>query len=249
MTNGTQKKGLGPLAWIAIGCGALVVVGGIVLAGVVGFGIFKAKEFVEDMEANPAKTAAQAFVRLNPDLDLVETDDAKGTMTIRNNKTNEVATLKYDEIAEGKISFTTEEGEFKIEASGEGEEGSVTMSGPEGEARFSAGASLEDVPDWVPLYPDATESQGTYRMATADGVTGVVSAKTSDDLKTVIEYYKKKLSDEGYEIGGESTTTTPDGSFGGVNGSLASQGRTINVAVVERAGETQITLNYNEGKQ
>lgn len=248
MTNGTQKKGLSPLAWIAIGCGGLVVVGGIAVAALVGFGIFKAKEFVSDMEANPAKTAAEAVVRINPDLDLVETDDEKGTMTIRNNKTNEVATLNFAEIAEGRISFTTDEGEYKIEASGQGEEGSVTLTGPDGKAQFGASASLEDVPDWVPLYPDATEAQGTYRVETDDGVTGIVAAKTGDDWKKVLEYYKKMLEDDGYEIGGETMTTTAGGSLGGVNATLESEGRTINVGVVAEGGETQITINYNEGK-
>lgn len=249
MTN--EKKGCGPLGWIAMGCGGLVLVGVIAVVGVAGFGFFKAKEFVTDLEANPLQTAAEAVVRFNPDLDLVETDSEQGTMTVRNTKTGEEATLDFDDIAEGKFSFSTDEGEFNIETSSDSANGNggVTFSGPDGQkAQFGGSAGTDDVPDWVPLYPDATDTQGTFQASTAEGMTGAVSAKTDDDMREVLAYYKKYLEDEGYEIGGESTTTTGEGSFGGVNGTQASTGHTINVGIIGQKGETQIVINYNTKK-
>ncbi len=47
MSNDT-KKGLSPLAWVAIGCGALVLVVFIGIVAVGGFAVFKAKEFVDE---------------------------------------------------------------------------------------------------------------------------------------------------------------------------------------------------------
>lgn len=245
MTNGTQKKGLSPLAWIGIGCGALVVLGAVALAALVGFGVFKAKQFAAEMEKNPAKTAAETFVRLNPDLELVESDEEAGTITFRNEKTGEVATVSYQDLADGKLSVTTDEGTFTMDADGGEDGGSLTVTGPEGEARFEASASLENVPDWVPLYPDATQTQGSYHAETPEGVTGIVSSKTADAARKVVDYYKERLEDEGWEITGQSTNTTPQGSFSTLTATLADVGREITVGVVEAEGETQVTVNYN----
>ena len=46
MSNDTNK-GLSPLAWAAIGCGALVLVAVVAVAAVGGFAYFKVKEHVE----------------------------------------------------------------------------------------------------------------------------------------------------------------------------------------------------------
>ncbi len=253
MSNGdptAPKKGLSLLAWIAIGCGGLTVLAIVLVAGVVGFGIFKAKEVIGDFQENPAKTAAETIVKLNPELDLVSTDDAAGTVTIKNNKTGEVATLNFEDIAEGKLSVTTDEGEFSMDVSETDDGGGITLTGPEGETRLGASADLGDVPGWVPIYPGATGTQGTFSSKTAEGVVGMVSAKTDDSAQQVLDHYKKWLEDNGYELQGTSVNTTPQGSFSGISGTLEGQGRMVNVGVIEQAGEeTVLTINYNEDKQ
>ena len=40
-----------------------------------------------------------------------------------------------------------------------------------------------------------------------------------------------------------------DETFGGINGELADEGRSINVMIIERGGESQVTINYNQKKQ
>jgi len=249
VTNGTEKKGLSPLAWIGIGCGALVVLGGIALAALVGFGVFKAKEFAAELEKNPAKVAAETAVRFNPELELLESDDEAGTITFRNKKTGEVATLSFEDMAEGKFSLTTEEGTFSLDASAGGEGGGMTISGPEGEARFGAGASLANVPDWVPIYPGAAETQGSYHAETPEGVSGIVACKSADAADKVVDYYREELEAAGFEITAQSTNTTPQGSFSSLTAELAEEGRTLAVGVVGQEGETQITINYNRQAQ
>ena len=248
MSNGNPtvpKKGLSPLAWIAIGCGGLAILAIVLVAGVVGFGLFKAKEVIGDFQDNPAKATAETMVKLNPELDLVSTDDAAGTITVKNNKTGEIATLNFEDIAEGKFSVTTDEGEFKMDVSGTEEGGTVTLTGPDGEARFGASADLGDVPGWVPLYPGATATQGTFSSKTAEGLTGIVTAKTGDSGQQVLDHYKKWLEDNGYEIQGTTVNTTPEGSFSGISGKREDQGRMVNVGVIEADGEVQVTINYN----
>lgn len=255
-----EKKGLSPLAWVAIGCGGIIIVGFLVFFLLAIFifqrgramvedatGSSSISEFLEDMEDNPAKTAAETMIRLNPDLETVATDDEAGTITFRNNRTGEEATLNFEDIAEGRFSMTTSEGDFAIEADAAGA-GGVTVTGPEGETRFGAGADLSDVPDWVPAYPRATETQGMMHSTTAEGVAGSFTSKTADDAQTVVAYFKELFEDQGYEIGSESMTRTGDGAFGTITGELG-DGRSVNVVIIEGDGESQVTITYNQKRQ
>ncbi|MGI9610870.1 MAG: hypothetical protein ACR2NL_11325 [Acidimicrobiia bacterium] len=268
MSNGTppvpgaapqKKKGLPALAWVAIGCGGLMVVG-IVLFFLLGAFVFsKGKEvledatgsgsisdFVEDMQENPTRTAAETMIRLNPELDILSTDESAGTITFRNSRTGEEATLNFEDIAEGRFSMTTDEGDFTVNASEAEEGGGVVFTGPQGETRFGASADLSDVPDWVPGYPGSEDLQGTMQSTSAEGLMGAFSAKTTDDAQTVVDYFKKLFEERGYKIGAESMTRTGEGAFGAVNGESVEDGRMVNVVVIENVndGETVVTVNY-----
>ncbi len=255
------KTGMSPWAWVAIGCGGIVVVGFLVFMALGLFVFNKAKEvveettggesvsdFLEGMQENPAKTAAETMVRMNPDLELVSTDDDAGTITFTNTKTGEEATLNFEDIAEGRFSMSTDEGEYRIDAT-DGGEGGVTFTGPDGqETRIGASADLSAVPDWAPRYPGMTDAQSSLHSTTADGVMGAFTGKSDDDAQKVIDHYKQLFEDKGYEIGGESMTRTGDSAFGGINGDLG-DGRSVNVVVMESGGSTQVTINYNQTKQ
>ena len=253
------KKALSPLAWVGIGCGGVAVVGVVVvvLLGVWTFqrgremvedatGSGSVGEFLEDLQDNPAKTAAETMIRMNPELDLVASDDRAGTITFRNTRTGEEATLNFEDIAEGRFSMTTSEGDVSIDATGQAGGGGVTFSGPDGETRVGATADLSGVPDWVPVYPGAADTRSMMQSATADGVMGALTSTTSDDLQTVVDHFKQVFEDQGYEIGSESVTKTGDRALGAITGELAGEGRSINIVIVENAGESQVTINYNE---
>ncbi len=254
------KKGLSPWAWIALGCGGLLALGAVVFIALGFFAVKKGKEMVEEatgsdsfqeivegFQDNPLKAAAEIAVNANPELDLVATDDEAGTITFRNNKTGEEATLNFEDIAEGRLSMTTSEGEYSLDAADDGE-GGVTLKGPEGETRFGASADLGDVPDWVPLYPGAREAQSAFHSTSGEGMMGALTSKTQDTAQQVIDHYEELFEDRGYEIGAKSITTTKDGAFGGLTGELA-DGRSVNVGAIQQDAETTITLNYNVKKQ
>ncbi len=266
MTNGAPppvpgtapaKQGTSPWVWVAVGCGGILVLGFVAFLALGFFAVKKGKEIVEeatggeslselaaDFKENPAKALAETAIRTNPELELVATDDDAGTITFTNTKTGEEATLNFEDIAEGRFSMTTDEGEYRIDAT-DGGEGGVTFTGPEGEARFGASADLSDVPDWAPAYPGATDVQSAMHTTSADGVMGAFTSKSTDDAQKVIDHYKQLFEDQGYTIGGESMTRTGDSAFGGINADLG-DGRSVNVGVVENAGESQVTINYNQ---
>lgn len=253
------KKGLSPLAWAAIVVGGFLVLG---MAGMVALGVFvfqKGREVVteatgtdsfselaESLRNDPTRVAAETMIRVNPDLDLVESDAAAGTITFRDNRTGEEATLSFADIAEGRLGLTTADGDYTVDASaaGAGEQGGVTFTGPAGATRFGA-ASSGDVPSWIPVYPASGTLQSTYQSETGAGLSGAVTSTTSDDAQTVVEYYKKVLEDAGYSIGSESMTRSGDGAFGAITGELREQERRITVTAMQDARATRIIVNYS----
>jgi hypothetical protein len=242
-----QKKSTSPWVWVAAGCGGLTILAVLAGVAVVGFGWFKARDFIGDVQENPARAIAELAIQRDPDLEIVDSDESEGTFTFRNLRTGEVATLDFEDIAEGRFTVTTEEGEVTMEATPSEEGGGLTVSGPEGEARFGADASLENVPEWVPVLPDADQTSGTFQTTTAEGTAGVVAQVTELSVREVLDWFEEWFEREGYTSAGETSTSTPQGSMGGVTGTSADGGRTINVAAVETEEGTQVTVNYNEG--
>ena len=258
--SGDAKKGLSPLAWIAIGVGTFLVVG---FAGCMALGVFVFRtgqeavreatgseslgDFVDGLRDDPARTAAEALIRLNPELDLISTDEAAGSITFRNNRTNEEATLNFEDIAEGRFSMTTAEGELSIDAD-ENADGaaSVTLSGRDSETRFGGSASLADVPGWVPGYARGSDTQSAFQTTSGETRSGAISSTTTDPARTVVDYYKGVLEDAGYAISAESLTQAGTGAIGAVSGELDAEGRSITVAAVEQSGETQVMVTYTE---
>jgi hypothetical protein len=93
-----QKKGLGPLAWLGIGCGALIV---IVIIVVVIAGMFmapKMKKFGEDFQKNPTKATATTMVSVSMGaLELVAEDDANKRYTVKEKNSGKLTTIYWDE--------------------------------------------------------------------------------------------------------------------------------------------------------
>ena len=99
MENPTpQKKGLGPLAWIGIGCGGIVV---LAIIGFVVFGMMfggKIKQFAEDAQKNPAKATASLMVSASAgQFEMAAEDDANKRYTVREKKSGSLTTIYWNE--------------------------------------------------------------------------------------------------------------------------------------------------------
>jgi len=234
------KKGMGPLGWIAIGCGAIAVLG--ILALAVGGYMFK-KKIVDPIQENPTMAAAEMIVKLNPELELVSSDPDKNTLTIREKSTGKVVTISAEDIEQGKITFETAEGKTVVDASSSGESGSVRVTGPEGAEVTWGGEAPKDLPSWVPIYP-GSEVQAALDATNAEGRTVSFTAATEDGIDEVIPYYEQSLRDAGLTV--NKTTMETNGEPSAIlAGNSEDNTKTVTVMIGQQDGKTMATINFN----
>jgi hypothetical protein len=245
MTNGTGqgtpvqgKKGLPVLAWIAIGCGGLVVLAGIAFTVLGWLAVGKMKDVASDFEDNPTKATAELVVRMNPDLEMVESDDDAGTITVREKSSGKVVTMNYEDIEEGRISFESEEGRVEITGQGQGGEGVMTISTDEGETRIGGGGAI---PDWVPAHPATTARQSLLRSTGPAGDNGQASFTVDAAADDVAAFYKAELEEAGYTVS-VTTYSGNEGSVSVVSGQKDSG--TIVASVREAEGQVEVAVQY-----
>ena len=239
----TEKKGLSPWAWVAIGCGGLLVVCAIIVS-VSGFFVAKkVGDFAEDFQENP-EAAAEMLIKMNPDLELVDSDRDAGTITIREKDSGEVITVNYADIEKGKLSFETDEGEMEFSASGDPEEGLFTVTTDGGETMRVGSSDMDSLPGWVPVFPGGTTT-GTYSASTPDGVAGSFQLTTSESVDDVLAFYVEQFEDDEWRVQ-KTEYSGPDGKGGQVIASM--EDRTVMVILSTSEEGTQAMVNYTDSQ-
>lgn len=61
-----------------------------------------AKDFVAEMEKNPARATAELMAKFDKNIEIVSSDDEKQTVTIRTKSTGEVVTLTAEDFENGR---------------------------------------------------------------------------------------------------------------------------------------------------
>jgi hypothetical protein len=93
-----QKKGIGALGWIGIGCGGIIV---LIIIGFVAFGLLfggKLKQFAEDAQKDPTRTMATTMVTVSiGEIEMVAEDAANKRYTVREKKTGKLTTMYWNE--------------------------------------------------------------------------------------------------------------------------------------------------------
>ncbi len=240
------KKKLSPLAWMAIGCGGLIVLGMLALAGTAAVGGFFLKKKLE----NPTMAAAELIVRANPELEMVSSDPDKSTMTIRNKTTGEEVTLNAEDIKEGRISFETKDGTATFDASGSSEDGQavVKVTDEKGqESTILAGdGAPKDLPSWLPVYPGG-QTQGSFDTRTEGERSAAFAVSTKDPADQVMSFYEEKLKAAGLTVEKQSYAQNDKTSGGIVTGKSDDEKRNVNVMVsASEDGSTQATVTFTE---
>jgi hypothetical protein len=240
-----KKKGLSPWTWVAIGCAGLILIAFAVMSAGIWFAGKKLKQVAEDLEENPAKTAAEWVVKANPDLELVESDEEEGTLTVRDKETGEVATFDYSEIEEGRLSFETSEGVLSVDATGTEGGGLVTFEGEEGQARLIAGEEAIELPSWLPEYPRGSAIEATF-SATIEGVDqGAFGFSTADAPAEVLAFYRERLEAEGFQLQ-ENTSSEGGEVIGGMLTAASDEEERGATVIANREGDaTNVSVQYS----
>jgi len=240
------KKGLPTIAWVGIGCGALIVIMVVVMVVVWLFLAPKAKKLAGDLDENPTLVIARGIVRLNPDLEEVSTDKDNGTMTVRNTKTGEEITVNFEDIEKGRLSFSKGDQNVTIDASEGEDSGSISITGDKGTLVISSGnKGGAEIPDWVPLYP-GTEPGNRHSMQSDESLSGGFEIQTEDGVGALIEYYRSTLEAEGFGVS-VNTFSGEDGEGGMVNGRDQENQRNVVVIVSQEDGSTKAVVSYDRG--
>jgi hypothetical protein len=240
------KKGMGPLAWIGIGCGVIIIIAFIVMGA--GAYLFKTK-VVDPFKNNPGLATAKLIVQANPDLELVSENDKDQTLTVHNKKTNETVTVSLADAKNGKFGFSTEgKGAASVDI---GKEGIAVKTQDEKgkEATFVAGAGApKDLPAWLPPYPGGNV-EGGFTSKTAEATSQTFSLTTNDPADRVLAFYQDQLKNNGLtvqtpttvQVGGQTTTGT-------IVADSADKKRHVQVFVQSSNGKTTASISYEEKK-
>lgn len=198
------------LLWI-LG-GVLVVMLGITtMCGVGGYLLYhKAKTSGFDsalMKKNPAYATAKIAVTMAPGVEVVSSDDDKGTVTVRNKDDGKMMTFKFDPEKKTMVVLDENGKEATVKISGQGDKGVLEVNSADGNFKLGAGADGE-LPAWVPAYPGSSPS-GTFSASNKEGKQGGYGFKTPDAPAKILSFYQDQLKAAGFTL--DVNTTTPQG--------------------------------------
>lgn len=241
-----QKK-KSPWGCILIGCGVALVLAIIGVVALVGFGWYKAKQMgfdPKEWSENPTKAAAKMVTVMNPEVEVVETDEDAQTITLRNKETGETITIDMEDIKQGKLKFFNEEGEAAEITVTTDEEGSGTLniSSSEGDFTMDAGAGVAKLPDWVPVFGGGVpENVGV--LTAGSGITGGYTVETGESLEDTAAFFEDKLKAAGFETS-RSSFTSNETSVINIRGLDEPSGRSVIVMVTDEGGKVTANITF-----
>ncbi|MCH9647189.1 MAG: hypothetical protein K0U98_03055 [Deltaproteobacteria bacterium] len=239
------KKGLSPLAWVAIGCVGLLVMGGIAMSLGVWFVGKKAKGLIEDFEERPVEMGAKAIALANPELEFVSANEEGRTVVMRNEKTGEEMTFNFDDIENGNFSFDTGEGEVSVSAADAAGGGGLTITqNGKTKATIGGGGGAEELPDWVPVYPGADVKVG-FSSTGDQGSAGIFEMSSTDTADKMLDFLEAQLEEAGYKITRQRVSVGDSGPQGIVTGTYENGKRTVNATASLDGDNTKVAVQYS----
>jgi hypothetical protein len=174
------KKGMPVWAWLLIGLFAFAFLA-IIGVSVAGYFFFKK---AEQVARNPLSAIVRMAAAANPDVDVLDVNEATGKVTIRDKKTGKTVTIDGDAIKDGKI----------------------TIDSDDGHAVLGAGANVK-TPSWI-FMPAGVKIVGGMTADGKDGAGGTVVFTSTDSLDSLKSFFEDKYKSGGFEQSVSSTSTT-----------------------------------------
>ena len=198
------------LLWI-VGIVVVVMVGFTAMCGLGGYFLMrKAKQSGLDSELltkNPGYATAKMMVTMNPQLDVVSSDDSSGAIVVREKKTGKTMTFKFDPEKKSMVVVDEDGKEATVKLNADGDKSGVEVQSADGTVKFG-GSGSNQLPAWIPTYPGSS-TKGTFSSQSKDGNQSTFAFKTSDAPAKVISYYQDQLKSGGFNI--TMATNTPQG--------------------------------------
>jgi hypothetical protein len=190
--------------------------------GLVGFGFFAARAF----RNNPGAVIARIITAANPNVDVVNTDNGAGTITIRDRRTGKESTITFDQARNGHFSITANDDRG-------------------GNATVQFGGAVNDLPSWVPQYPGAVNT-GVFSAkgndANGKGEGGSFTFTTSDPPRKVLDFYRDKAAELGLKV----NLNTDTGSGGMIVAAEEDEKRTLMATANASGASTTVSITYGE---
>jgi hypothetical protein len=210
--------------WVlVVTLGVCLLAGAGVLAG--GYWLaHKVREAGIDPELfrqDPGLAISKLVAAVDPNAEVVGTDRAAGTVTLRDRRTGKEITLNFDQARKGHFSFEAND-----------DNGRHTV--------VEVGGDADKVPAGVPVYPGA-KVQATFEVD-GDGGKGQGAYEyefsTPDAPSKVMDYYHRTLEDAGMKL----ALNTPAADGGMLVAEDDANHRTLRVIVRQDADRTTINL-------
>jgi len=240
------KKGMSTLVKVLLGCGVLVVLGigscFVVTGYFVKKGVGKLESFAKDLESNPDAAVvkmAEAALRLNPEVDVISSDPARGIITVREKATGKEITFDLEDIKAGKFNIRSGDEEAAIDIDANSDSAQMKVVTKDGTTRLGSG---QEIPDWLPTYPGG-RSEGIAAIESRGEKSGSFTLRTADPIDTVLAYYEQKLQAVGFEVhrAALNFNGAPSGTL-----TATSERRNVNITAAAQEGETQALVSYSE---
>src|SRR5439155_16687288 len=105
-----------PIVWVLVAVLGLFVLGAVAVLGAGYFVVHKARQAGLDpelMRRNPGLAVSKLVATINPDGEVVNTDEGAGTITVRATNTGKTITMSFDQAKTGQFKFSATDDEGK----------------------------------------------------------------------------------------------------------------------------------------
>lgn len=120
-------------------------------------------------------------------------------------------------------------------------------TGDAGEATAPAAAGFQAPPAWMPIYADVlTPAHGT-RREDHGAIKGITTFETADPLDKVKDFYKDKLTDEGFELTVDKSVTRLF-EHAEITGKKDGGKMTVRAIMHRTKGQTTVNVNYTDSE-
>lgn len=225
---GGKSKGMGPLAKVFIGLALFGVFAFAAVAVVAVVVANRVQDEFQDLRRDPQVVVAEKLIRHSQDLELVSSNREARTITFRTRSDGQVRTADVDEILEGGLRISTDEGELRINLTGGEDGGALVIQKPDGEV----------------VRIDATGQDGQARVSvtTGDGEVLRIDARGHDDHGALVirsQGSTLRFDAEGADDRGSLSIRTEEGEL--VRFDVQGQDEDARLTITTPEGETTLT--------